>query len=144
MANKDAHAIWSYADIPLDEKPSAEGSEAKKDHRRFKMASSIIDSVDELEEWMKMNEDRLNRLVEGQGTSGTRLASTKSGDNDKIEQEGGRTVRRFHLQLNSDARNPTLKAMANKDAHAIWSYADIPLDEEPSAEGSEAKKAKKK
>ncbi|KAG6155985.1 hypothetical protein E4U11_005830 [Claviceps purpurea] len=85
------------------------------------MASAIIDSVDELEEWMKMNEDRLNRLVEGQGTSGTRLASTKSGDNDKIEQEGGRT-----------------------DAHAIWSYADIPLDEEPSAEGSEAKKAKKK
>ncbi|KAG6163290.1 hypothetical protein E4U51_005789 [Claviceps purpurea] len=75
------------------------------------MTSAIIDSVDELEEWMKMNEDRLNRLV--------------SGDNDKIEQEGGRTVRRYNLQINSG------------DAHAIWSYADIPLDEKPSAEGSE-------
>ncbi|KAG6147343.1 hypothetical protein E4U34_007377, partial [Claviceps purpurea] len=42
--------------------------------------------------------------------------------------------RRYHLQPNRGANDPTLKALASKDPHAVLSYADIPLVEAP-AEG---------
>ncbi|KAG6300741.1 hypothetical protein E4U09_006376 [Claviceps aff. purpurea] len=107
------------------------------------MTSAIEKSVDELKLWTYRNKFRLDKLVEGEGTLGTWLAPTKAGENDqkigcrldfgnKIEQEGGPTVRRYQLQINSGARNLTLKALANKESHGIWSYADISLDEKPS------------
>ncbi|KAG6260167.1 hypothetical protein E4U49_005182 [Claviceps purpurea] len=84
-----------------------------------------------------------------QKTVGYDTEKPESGDNDRkigcrldygnIIKEEGRTVRRFQLQLNAGARNPTLKALANKDTHAIWSYADIPLYEKPETESEEEK-----
>ncbi|KAG6061805.1 hypothetical protein E4U32_002809 [Claviceps aff. humidiphila group G2b] len=114
------------------------------------MPSAIEESVDKLWGWMEKVPSRLDRLVEGEGTPGTRLAPTKSGQNDqnigcrldfgvKLEKDG-QTVRRYNLQINSGAKNPTLKALANKDSHATWSYADIPLEEKPSKESFEEKK----
>ncbi|KAG5971669.1 hypothetical protein E4U56_006649 [Claviceps arundinis] len=98
------------------------------------MPSAIDEGVDKLWGWMEKVPSRLDRLVEGEGTPGTRLAPTKSGQNDqnigcrldfgvKFEKDG-QTVRRYNLQINSGAKNPTLKALANKDSHATWSYAD--------------------
>ncbi|KAG6131488.1 hypothetical protein E4U12_003655 [Claviceps purpurea] len=103
------------------------------------MTSAIEKSVDDLRVWIEQNASRLSldKLVEGEGTLGTRLAPTKSADNDrrigcrldfgsKFEQDG-RTMRRYQLQINSGAKTPTLKALASEDTHATWSYADIPL-----------------
>ncbi|KAG6313989.1 hypothetical protein E4U44_002182 [Claviceps purpurea] len=101
------------------------------------MTSAIEKSVDYLRVWTEQNASRLDKLVEGEGTLGTRLAPTKSADNDrrigcrldfgsKFEQDG-RAMTRYQLQINSGAKNPTLKALASEDTHATWSYADIPL-----------------
>ncbi|KAG6154824.1 hypothetical protein E4U37_001707 [Claviceps purpurea] len=101
------------------------------------MTSAIEKSVDDLRVWTEQNASRLDKLVEGEGTLGTRLAPTKSAGNDrrigcrldfgsKFEQDG-RTMTRYQLQINSGAKKPTLKALASEDTHATWSYADIPL-----------------
>ncbi|KAG6182568.1 hypothetical protein E4U27_001731 [Claviceps purpurea] len=101
------------------------------------MTSAIEKSVDDLRVWTEQNASRLDKLVEGEGTLGTRLAPTKSADNDrrigcrldfgsKFEQDG-RTMTQYQLQINSGAKKPTLKALASEDTHATWSYADIPL-----------------
>lgn len=48
--------------------------------------------------------------------------------------KNGQEYTRLHLQINSNAENSTLRARANKDSHAVVSYADVPLNSAKEAE----------
>lgn len=41
----------------------------------------------------------------------------------------GKEYRRYKLQTNKGADNETLKQLADKDSHQVWSTADIPVGE---------------
>ena len=42
--------------------------------------------------------------------------------------------RRIHFQVNKNAENPTLKAMAAKDSHAVHAATDVDISQEPTEE----------
>ncbi|KAG6018614.1 hypothetical protein E4U40_008034 [Claviceps sp. LM458 group G5] len=79
----------------------------------------------------------MERLLRGNGVFGTRAAPTQSGDNDKrigtrldhghVIEKDGIKYRRYYLQANKDAHDPTLKALAAKNPHAVLSWADVPI-----------------
>lgn len=76
----------------------------------------------------------------GKGTLGTRVAPTKSRDNDskfglrieygEVFEKGGKKYRRLHLQANKNAQNPTIKAKAALNPHKVWSHADVQVEDE--------------
>lgn len=90
--------------------------------------------------WVLQSRTRIERVVSGTGTPGTRAAPTQAGSNDaKIGlrldygekfRKDGKTYMRVNLQVNKGAENPTLKALANKNSHEVWSYADILVESE--------------
>lgn len=82
----------------------------------------------------------MERVVSGTGTPGTRAAPTQAGNNDaniglRLDygerfKKDGKTYRRVNLQVNKGAENPTLKALANKNSHEVWSHADVLIESE--------------
>ena len=81
----------------------------------------------------------MERILFGAGIPGTRAAPTQAGNNDakiglrldygerfKID---GKEYLRVNLQVNKGAENPTLRALANKNSHEVWSYADILIEQ---------------
>ena len=81
----------------------------------------------------------MKKIAEGSGTPGTRAAPAQSGTNDvkigsrldngeKIVKDG-KEYKRFKFQINKGAENSTLKQLANKNSHKVWSQADIPIGE---------------
>ncbi|KAG6309864.1 hypothetical protein E4U44_006300 [Claviceps purpurea] len=108
------------------------------------MARNIELSMGRMAVWFGECDGRMERLLRGNGVFGTRAAPTQSGDNDKrigtrldngqeIEKDGIK-YRRYYLQANKDAHDPTLKALAAKNPHAVLSWADVPIAEEPVGE----------
>lgn len=81
----------------------------------------------------------MNRLAGGQGTSDTRAAPAQMAKNDseigaRLDNgetviKDGKTYKRYKLQVNKNASNPTLKDLANKDSHRVFGDADMPLDD---------------
>lgn len=79
------------------------------------------------------------KLARGEGTPGTRAAPAQAGNNDKkigtrldnaetIDRDG-KKFRRYKFQVNKGADNPTLKTLADKNSHEVWSHADMPVEE---------------
>ncbi|KAG6061799.1 hypothetical protein E4U32_002803 [Claviceps aff. humidiphila group G2b] len=106
------------------------------------MPSAIEESVDKLWGWMEKVPSRLDKLVEGEGTPGTRLAPTKSAQNDqtigcrldfgvKFEKDRGRTDRQtIQLADQLGSQKPHTESIGKQrqprpTPHATWSYADI-------------------
>lgn len=85
----------------------------------------------------------MTKLASGQGIAGTRAAPSQSGSNDKTigsRLDNGEKImkddkeyRRYKWQINKNAENATLKELANKDSHKVWSEADIPVTSDASA-----------
>ena len=81
----------------------------------------------------------MKKIAEGEGIPGTRAAPTQLNTNDKkigsrLDSgekfiKGGKEYKRYKFQINKGADNSTLKQLANKDSHKVWSQADIPIGE---------------
>ncbi|KAG5955920.1 hypothetical protein E4U56_006959 [Claviceps arundinis] len=78
------------------------------------MASAVDAGVDKIWGWCEQAESRIDKLVAGEGAPGTRLAPSRSGQNDesigcridfgpKFEKDG-KTFRRYNLQINKGAK----------------------------------------
>ena len=97
------------------------------------MSRAIKESLQKLRQVVFSSKSRIE-------TAGTRAAPSRSGNNDeKIGSrldngenftENGKRKKRYNFQINKGAENPTLKKMADKDSHKVYSYADIDLDDE--------------
>ena len=51
-------------------------------------------------------------------------------DNGEKIVQGGKEYKRYKFQINKGAENSTLKELANKDSHKVWSQADVPIGED--------------
>ncbi|KAG6191224.1 hypothetical protein E4U10_004527 [Claviceps purpurea] len=98
------------------------------------MARNIELSMGRMAVWFGECDGQMERLLRGNGVFGTRAAPTQSGDDDKRIGTHGIKYRRYYLQANKDAHDPTLKALAAKNPHAVLSWADVPIAEEPVGE----------
>ncbi len=89
-------------------------------------------------DWVFQARSRMEQIVSGTGTPGTRAAPTQAGNNDaKIGLRldygetfirDGKMYRRVNLQVNKNAENPTLKALVKKNSHEVWSHADVLIE----------------
>lgn len=101
------------------------------------MSGAVRDSLKSLKAWVTQTPSRVKKIAEGKGLPGVRAAPTQAGANDKkigLRLDNGENVvksgkeyKRYKLQINKGADNPTLKQLANKDSHKVWSQADIPI-----------------
>nr|OQO30196.1 hypothetical protein B0A51_11592 [Rachicladosporium sp. CCFEE 5018] len=103
------------------------------------MSQALKESLKGLKTWVLASPSRVAKLVRGEGTPGTRAAPTQAGNNDQkigvrldnadtIVKDGKR-FKRYKFQVNKGADNPTLKTLADKNSHEVWSQADMPVDE---------------
>lgn len=103
------------------------------------MRGALKDSLQSLKAWVFQSPSRIQKLAEGTGPMGTRAAPTQTGTNDKkigsrldfgedIVKDG-KEYKRYKLQINKGADNKTLRQLADKDSHKVWSTADIPVGE---------------
>ena len=103
------------------------------------MARALKDSLKDLKTWVFQSPSRVKNIAEGKGSPGTRAAPAQAGTNDsKIGSrldygekivKGGKEYRRYEFQVNKNAENLTLKQLANKDSHKVWSQTDVPIEE---------------
>jgi len=103
------------------------------------MSRAVKDSLKSLKAWVFQSPSRVKKIAEGKGAPGTRAAPAQAGTNDKkigSRLDNGETVvksgkeyKRYKFQINKGADNSTLKQLANKDSHKVWSQADIPIGE---------------
>lgn len=102
------------------------------------MVRAINESIVALKAWFEVSEKRFAKILSAQGVIGKRAAPTQAKDNDrtigtrldfagKITKDGTEH-QRYHMQVNKDAHDPTLKKFAANDSHQVWSYADVPLE----------------
>ncbi|KAJ5348603.1 uncharacterized protein N7506_001856 [Penicillium brevicompactum] len=112
------------------------------------MSRARLESLEKLKNWVLGRNSQITKLAQGQGIAGTRAAPSQSGQNDasigsrldhseQIEIDG-KDYRRYKWQINKNAANSTLKDLANKDSHKVWSEADVPVDSDTS-DASDAK-----
>lgn len=99
------------------------------------MSGARRQSLEALKGWVLGRSSQVIKLASGQGIAGTRAAPSQSGSNDstigsrldngeKIVKDG-KEYKRYKWQINKNAENATLKELANKDSHKVWSEADI-------------------
>lgn len=79
-------------------------------------------------------------MAKGHGTPGQRAAPSKTTSNDakigsrldnaELFQKDGKTYKRFKWQLNKNVENSTLKKLAAKNSHKVWSFADMEVKDE--------------
>ncbi len=109
------------------------------------MSSARRTALGLLKDWVNQSKSRRLKLIRGNGDVGTRAAPTRSGKNDEnigsrvdfgpiVVKDGNKEHRRFFFQLNKDADNSTIKKLAQKDSHKVWSSADIMVKENPTTE----------
>jgi hypothetical protein len=103
------------------------------------MSRALKESLKSLKTWVLASPSRVAKLARGEGTPGTRAAPAQAGNNDEkigvrldnadtIVKEG-KKFKRYKFQVNKSADNPTLKTLADKNSHEVWSQADMPVDE---------------
>jgi hypothetical protein len=108
------------------------------------MSNAIKESLQRLRQAVFNSKSRIEKIVSGEGIAGTRAAPPQSGnydrkigsrlDNGEAFTENGKRKKRYNFQLNKGADNPTLKKLADKNSHKVWSYADVDLEDERSSE----------
>ena len=95
------------------------------------MSRAVKDSLRSLKAWVLQSPSRVKKIAEGKGTPGTRAAPTQLSTNDKkigsrLDNgekiiKSGKEYKRYKFQINNGADNSTLKQLANKDSHKVWS-----------------------
>jgi hypothetical protein len=108
------------------------------------MSRAILAAIQAVRGWVFQNKSRLQTLAIGQGTPGTRAAPAQAGNNDAkfgIRIDNGETItkngkqyKRYKVQANKGAENPTLRDIANHDSHRVLAQADLPLGEPDAGE----------
>ncbi|KJX96291.1 hypothetical protein TI39_contig679g00001 [Zymoseptoria brevis] len=103
------------------------------------MSRALKESLKGLKTWVFASPSRVMKLARGEGAPGTRAAPAQVGNNDKkigvrldnadTIVKDGKTFKRYKFQVNKGAENPTLKTLADKNSHEVWSHADIPVGE---------------
>jgi hypothetical protein len=103
------------------------------------MSSARKASLKALEEWIANSKSRALTIAKGEGIPGHRTAPSQTTTNDakigsrldnaEVFQKDGKKFKRFKWQLNKNAENSTLRKLAAKNSHKVWSYADIEIDE---------------
>ncbi|KAL8703900.1 MAG: hypothetical protein Q9201_002912 [Fulgogasparrea decipioides] len=103
------------------------------------MSRALKDSLESLKAWVLRSPSRVKNIAEGNGIPGTRAAPTQLSRNDKkigsrLDNgekiiKSGKEYKQYKFQINKGADNSTLKELANKDSHKVWSQADIPIGE---------------
>ncbi|SMR54654.1 unnamed protein product [Zymoseptoria tritici ST99CH_1A5] len=105
------------------------------------MARAAKEALQQLHTYVTTTKSRLAKLISGQGEPGQRAAPAQTGKHDaqigvrldygdKFERDG-KEYRRFKLQPNKQAANPTLKAMAAENSHQILAEADLQINPPP-------------
>ena len=105
------------------------------------MSRAMKDGLRKLQQYVTSSKSRLRKIVNGQGDAGTRAVPAQTGKNDadiglRLDYgdkftRNGKEYRRCKLQVNKQADNPTLKALAAKDSHKVWAEADIQIHTVP-------------
>ena len=103
------------------------------------MSRALKESLKGLKTWGLASPSRVAKLARGEGTPGTRAAPAQAGNNDKkigvrldnadTIVKDGKKFKRYKFQVNKGADNPTLKTLADKNSHEVWSQADMPVDD---------------
>ncbi|KAJ6001654.1 hypothetical protein N7499_008847 [Penicillium canescens] len=114
------------------------------------MSNARIESLNKLKNWVLGRSSQVLKLAQGQGIAGTRAAPAQAGTNDtKIGSrldhgekviKDGKEYKRYKWQLNKNAENSTLKELANKDSHKVWSEADVPVTSDTADEKERVEK----
>lgn len=101
------------------------------------MSRALKESLKSLKSWVMASPSRMAKLARGEGAPGTRAAPAQAGNNDKkigvrldnadTILKDGKKFKRYKFQVNKGAENPTLKSLADKNSHEVWSQADIPI-----------------
>lgn len=102
------------------------------------MAKAIKNSLLELKAYIKSTPSRVQKLISGSGTPGTRAAPAQTGRNDsnigsRIDfgdpyQKGGKTYQRLKFQLNKNAANSQIKKLVQQNgSHKVWAEADVEI-----------------
>ncbi|KAK3045460.1 hypothetical protein LTR09_012948 [Extremus antarcticus] len=105
------------------------------------MSRAIKDGLQKLQQYVTSTKSRLTKIVNGQGDAGTRAVPAQTGKDDaeiglRLDYgdkftKSGKEYRRYKLQVNKQAANPTLKAMAAKNSHKVWAEADLQINPAP-------------
>lgn len=103
------------------------------------MSRAVKNSLKNLQTWVFSSPSRVKKIAEGKGTPGSRAAPTQAGTNDKkigsrLDAgkniiKNGKPYKLYDFQINKGADDPTLKHLANKDSHKVWSQAEISIGE---------------
>lgn len=112
------------------------------------MSSAKKASLKALKDWVKTSKARALTIAKGTGTPGQRAAPAQTGKNDakigsrldngETVKKGDREYRRYKWQLNKNAENSTLKRLAAKDSHKVWSQADVEIKKDANAEEAQS------
>lgn len=107
---------------------------------------SLVRAIDALEAWVTKNPSRINQLVNGTAEVHKRAAPAQTVTNDAdiglrldhagIVEKNGKKYKRLSLQPNKNAKNSTIKELAQKDSHQILAQADILVEQNPKTEQS--------
>ena len=106
------------------------------------MSRAKLESLEKLKNWVLGRASQVTKISQAQGVPGTRAAPSQAGSNDsrigsrldnaETITKDGKEYKRYKWQVNKNADNPTLKELANKDSHRVWSQADIPINSDTS------------
>jgi len=112
------------------------------------MSRALRSGAEKVKAYIKDSQARIDKLLHGEGVPGHRAFPARGGNMDKklgvrIDygekfELAGVEYQRFMLQANKGSDDKTLKEMANKDSHKVWSHADIPVRKVPKEEEDDA------
>ncbi|KAF4629415.1 hypothetical protein G7Y89_g8731 [Cudoniella acicularis] len=101
---------------------------------------AIQAAVDKLFECTIKSKGRIETLVSGATTPGSRAVPARNSkddtaigarvDNGEVYKKDGRMVKAVFLQPNKNAENRTLRTMAEKNSHQNLAFAEVPIEPE--------------
>ena len=102
------------------------------------MVRAVAEGLNRLRVYIESHLTQATKILAGNGTPGTRATPPQSGnkdvkigvrlDNGERYIKDGVEFQRIKLQVNKNAENATLKTLAAKDSHKVWSQAGVPID----------------
>lgn len=105
------------------------------------MSRAAKEGLHKLQQYLASTKSRLTKIINGQGEPGTRAAPAMMGKTDaeiglRLDYgdkfvNDGKEYRRYKLQVNKQASNPTLKELAAKDSHKVLAEADMQINPVP-------------
>lgn len=91
---------------------------------------------------------RMVKLVQGLGKLGERAMPPRTTVNDanigcRLDfgptiKKGEKEYKKYYLQLNKNASDPSLRKLAEKDSHKVWSEAEVEIKPNPTPEEAKA------